>query len=335
MTGVKVGVIAVLAGVPLMIFVLIVGLVVIESADAGSQGGTGSAAGLLPGSVPGAYEQFITRAGTRCPEITAPLIAAQLEHESGFDPKAVSPVGAEGIAQFVPGTWRTWGKDYSGDGVADVWNAQDAIGSQADYMCGLVGMIKSWIDHGRVSGDLVRLALAGYNAGPGWVLQAHGMPPIPETASYVKIILAALSKFTAPGQQVGSAQVETAIAAAEAENHDRYVFGAAGPDAWDCSSLVQHAWQLAGVQLPRTTFEQVKSPLLKQVPWTDRRRGDLIYFHIEGGVLPDHVGLALNDHLMIHASHPHPNPEDDIVEADYTISYYRNADPIVMRVVTL
>jgi hypothetical protein len=36
---------------------------------------------------------------------------------------------------------------------------------------------------------------------------------------------------------------------------------------------------------------------------------------------------------MIHASHPHPDPEDDIVQADYTTSYYRNADPVVMRVI--
>lgn len=338
MSGAKVVGVIVLAGVPLMIFVIIFSLVLMLGVEgAGAAGGPdqGTGGSLLPGSVPDADEAIIIKAGSRCPEITAPLIAAQLQHESGFNPGAVSPTGARGIAQFTASTWQIWGRDYSGDRVADVWNPQDAIGSEADYLCGLVGMIKSWIGDGRVAGNVVELALAGYNAGPAWVLRAHGMPPIPETRSYVKIILAARNRFTAsPPQQPGGTRVEIAVAAAEAEDHDRYIFGAAGPDAWDCSSLVQHAWQAAGVALPRTTFEQVRSPLLERVPWNQRQRGDLIYFHIDGAALPDHVGLVLSDHVMIHASHPHPDPEDDIVHADYTVAYYLNADPIVMRVVT-
>ena len=333
MTGVKIGAVAAVVCAPAIILVIILGLILFSAADAQSPS-TGPGGGLLSGSVPGDYTPYITQAATRCPEITAPLIAAQLSHESSFNPRAVSPVGAEGIAQFMPTTWRIWGRDYSGDGVADIWNAQDAIGSQADYMCGLVDLIKTWINHGRVSGDVVPLALAAYNAGPAWVLDDGGMPPSQETHQYVSTILAATKQYATPDPATGSRPVETAIAAAEAQNHARYVFGADGPDAWDCSSLVQHAWQAAGVELPRTTFEQVASPLLQQVPWPDRRRGDLIYFHIDGGTLPDHVGMALNDHLMIHASHPHPNPEDDIVVADYTTSYYLNARPIVMRVIT-
>lgn len=333
MIGVKIGAAVAVVCAPVMIFVIILGLVLFQAAGVQSQP-DGQGGGLLTGSVPGDYAPYVSQAGTRCPEITPALIAAQLGHESSFNPRAVSQVGAEGIAQFMPTTWRIWGKDYSGDGVADIWNAQDAIGSQADYMCGLVSMIKAWINQGKVSGDVVQLALASYNAGPAWVLQDGGMPPDQETRLYVSTIIAATKQFNAPEQETGSKAVETAIAAAEAQDHARYVFGADGPNAWDCSSLVQHAWQAAGVQLPRTTFEQVKSPLLQQVPWQDRRRGDLIYFHIDGGALPDHVGMALSDHLMIHASHPHPNPEDDIVEADYTTSYYREADPIVMRVVT-
>jgi hypothetical protein len=232
----------------------------------------------------------------------------------------------------MPATWHSWGTDHSGDGVADVWNAADAIGSQADYLCRLVGMIRSWIAQGRVNGDVVSLALAGYNAGPGAVLMSHGVPAIPETRDYIKIILATRKRFAGAGPPPESGRLETAIAAAEAEDHDRYVFGADGPDAWDCSSLMRHAWHAAGVDLPRTTFQQVGSPLLRHVAWQDRRRGDLVYFHIEGGALPDHVGLILSDHLMIHASHPHPDPEDDIVRADYTTSYYRDAEPVVMRV---
>ena len=45
---------------------------------------------------------------------------AQLETESEFDAAVVSPVGAQGIAQFMPGTWPQWGRDENGDGVADL-----------------------------------------------------------------------------------------------------------------------------------------------------------------------------------------------------------------------
>ena len=328
----KTGALLVVAGPPVIILALIIGMITLVAVGDRSDASTGPGGLILPGSVPAAYERLVDRAGTRCPEIGAPLIAAQLQHESGFDPRATSPVGARGIAQFMPATWRIWGRDHSGDGVADVWNAEDAIGSQADYLCGLTDMITSWIRRGRVHGDLISLALAGYNAGPASVLQAHGIPPIPETRSYLKIILATRDRFSDDDRHSNDSRDAVAIAAAQAEDHDRYVFGAAGPDAWDCSSLVQHAWHVAGVDLPRTTFEQVSSPLLHRVSWQDRRRGDLIYFHIEGGALPDHVGLILSDRLMIHASHPHPDPEDDIVQADYTTSYYRNADPVVMRV---
>ena len=333
MIGAKIGVAVAVVCAPVMILVIILGSIMIGAVGRHSSSSEPSG-GLLAGSVPGTYAPYITEAGSRCPEISPALIAAQLDHESSFNPRALSPVGAEGIAQFLPTTWRIWGKDYSGDGVADIWNAHDAIGSQADYMCGLVAMIKGWINQGKVSGDVVQLALAGYNAGPAWVLDDHGMPASPETRRYVSSIMDAMKRYTAGEQEPGSKPIETAIAAAQAQDHARYIFGADGPDAWDCSSLMRHAWQAAGVELPRTTFEQVKSPLLRRVPWSERRRGDLIYFHIDGGALPDHVGMALSDHLMIHASHPHPNPEDDIVEADYTTSYYLRADPIVMRVVT-
>src|SRR5262249_14115069 len=50
-----------------------------------------------------------------CPEITAPLLAAQLEVESNWNPNAHNAgSGADGLAQFIPPTWTTWGRD--GDG---------------------------------------------------------------------------------------------------------------------------------------------------------------------------------------------------------------------------
>ena len=62
----------------------------------------------VPSFVPAAYRDSIARAASRW-NVSAALLAAQLYAESGFNPFAVSPAGARGIAQFMPGTARTYG----------------------------------------------------------------------------------------------------------------------------------------------------------------------------------------------------------------------------------
>jgi soluble lytic murein transglycosylase-like protein len=103
------------------------------------------------------------------------LLAAQLYAESGFNPFAHSPAGAEGIAQFMPGTAEAYGLDNPYDPVA-------AIDAQAHLMSDLLKQFD-----GKVA-----LALAAYNAGSGAVERAGGIPPIPETRAYVSKILAML-----------------------------------------------------------------------------------------------------------------------------------------------
>ena len=103
------------------------------------------------------------------------LLAAQLYAESGFNPFARSPAGAEGIAQFMPGTADAYGLDNPFDAVA-------AIDAQAHLMSDLL----------RQFGGKVALALAGYNAGAGAVQQYGGIPPYAETQAYVAKILGLL-----------------------------------------------------------------------------------------------------------------------------------------------
>jgi len=54
---------------------------------------------LKAGAVPAAYLEAVTKAGGMCPAVSGPLIAAQIETESGWNPTAVSPKGAEGLSQ--------------------------------------------------------------------------------------------------------------------------------------------------------------------------------------------------------------------------------------------
>nr|WP_236029069.1 lytic transglycosylase domain-containing protein [Bifidobacterium miconisargentati] len=147
-------------------------------------------------NVPAQYQSDVLRAGSLCSDITAPLIAAQIENESNWDPKAESGAGAQGISQFMPDTWASVGKDGDGDGVADVWNPHDAIYSQGLLMCDLVKQAKSYKDSGRLTGDPVDLALAAYNTGMGNALKAGGVPA-GEVARYVSHIKSLMNKYQA------------------------------------------------------------------------------------------------------------------------------------------
>jgi cell wall-associated NlpC family hydrolase len=100
------------------------------------------------------------------------LLAAVAATESGFDPAAVSPAGAQGLMQFMPATARSMG--------VDPWDAASAIDGAARYL-------RSGLDRF----GSTELALASYNAGPGAVARYGGIPPYRETQNYVRKVLAA------------------------------------------------------------------------------------------------------------------------------------------------
>lgn len=133
--------------------------------------------------VPAAYRPVIKDAAKRCKAVPAKVLAAQIASESNWDPRAVSPAGAQGMAQFMPEVWKQYGVDGDGDGVADVWNPVDAIYSAAELNCVNLDLVAE------VPGDEVRNVLAAYNAGFNQVLRYQGVPPFPETQAYVEKIL--------------------------------------------------------------------------------------------------------------------------------------------------
>ncbi|SCE51595.1 C40 family peptidase [Streptomyces sp. OspMP-M43] len=77
-----------------------------------------------------------------------------------------------------------------------------------------------------------------------------------------------------------------------------YVWGATGPNAFDCSGLTQAAWKAAGVSLPRTTYTQINAG--PRVPRSELAPGDLVFFY--SGI--SHVGLYIGGGQMIHAPRP-------------------------------
>ncbi|WP_052770442.1 C40 family peptidase [Streptomyces sp. CNQ-509] len=91
---------------------------------------------------------------------------------------------------------------------------------------------------------------------------------------------------------------EAAIAFAEAQVGEPYVWGATGPGTWDCTGLTQAAWRAAGVEIPRVTWDQVTAGT--SVPVDELRPGDLVFFFDD----ISHVGLYTGGGHMIHAPRP-------------------------------
>ena len=137
-------------------------------------GGDGAASGSgLPEFVPQRFREPLARAAARW-NVSAGLLAAQLMAESGFNPFAVSPAGARGIAQFMPGTAAAYG-------LRDPFDPQAAIRAQAQLMSDLLEQFGS-----------PALALAAYNAGPAPVAACDCVPAYPETQAYVARVLGLL-----------------------------------------------------------------------------------------------------------------------------------------------
>ena len=95
---------------------------------------------------------------------------------------------------------------------------------------------------------------------------------------------------------VVSGNAATAVAYAKAQLGKPYAWGATGPNAYDCSGLVMRAWQAAGVQLPRTTYQQVNTG--HHITRTQLRPGDLIFTNDNG-----HVQLYIGAGQVIEAPH--------------------------------
>ncbi|WP_250287856.1 C40 family peptidase [Streptomyces atroolivaceus] len=108
------------------------------------------------------------------------------------------------------------------------------------------------------------------------------------------------------------------LAFAAAQIGKPYVWGATGPSSYDCSGLTQAAWREAGVDLPRTTWDQVE--VGTRVATADLQPGDLVFFYDD----ISHVGIYKGDGMMIHAPKPGANVREESI---YYMPIYGSVRP--------
>lgn len=266
----------------------------------GGIGGAGSCAGeqqepseQAQGGIPRNYLQLYRGAGE---EYSVPWTVlagiGRVETNHGrLDAEGVTSgtnfAGAAGPMQFLLSTWEAYGVDGNGDGRKDVYDPEDAIPAAANYL-----------EASGAPADLYR-AIFAYNHAQWYVDMVLDWAS--RYANGGAVAVAANFGPACVEQALGEAPAGVAgevIEFARAQLGEPYVWGAEGPDAWDCSGLVMMAYREAGISIPRVTHDQIVFG--EKVPQGQEQPGDLVFFRYSDGYV-GHVGLVVGEGKMIHA----------------------------------
>lgn len=262
-----------------------------------SQAGAQPAAATDARAIPANYLDLYKKAGDRYGipwNVLAGIGKVETSHGTSKLPgvsKGENYAGAGGPMQFLQPTFDSFGVDGDKDGKKDRYDPDDAIPSAAAYLKhnGAPARMRTAIFQYNHSWDYVNLVLdwaKKYVGGDFKVVQSNGVEcqdnQLPANASEL---------------------VKRIIAFAMAQRGKRYIFGANGPDAWDCSSILQAAYRSVGLAIPRTTFEQW--PFGVKIKKGTEQPGDLVFFNSGPGTStdnPGHVGMVIGNGKMIVAS---------------------------------
>jgi hypothetical protein len=181
------------------------------------------------------------------------LLAGIGMEESGHGRNnTTSSAGALGLMQFMPATWASMGVDGNGDGRADIRNDADSIYSAANYLT------KSGVTKGPTG---VRAAIFTYNHADWYVgdvlyyAKAYGGGTVLGDPTNCHIQTGA-GNGNPNLPPLTNQRVKTVLTWAQSHVGDSYVFGAGGPNAWDCSSFTQAAYATINITMPRTAGAQ-------------------------------------------------------------------------------
>ncbi len=271
---------AVIVALPLLIILLVTASPAPPAAEAASATGlAGTPTAVARADIPADYLVWYMDAAQTCPGLPWSVLAGIGTVESGNGQSDAPGVrsghnfaGAEGPMQFEPATFTAYAT--GPDQPLSPYDPADAIYTAAAMLCtqGARG--------GSASG--IEQAVFAYNHA-GW---------------YVSEVMSWAEKYAAQG---GSTAVAAAIAFAKAQLGKPYQFGAAGPDAYDCSGLIYAAYAAAGIHIARTTYQwQQDGPA---IPLSQIQPGDLLFSAGSDGTQanPGHVVMYLGGGHVIQA----------------------------------
>lgn len=136
---------------------------------------------------------------------------------------------------------------------------------------------------------------------------AIGMAGVTAAVAATSLISAAPASAATPGS--------VALQVAASKSGDPYEYGAAGPDAFDCSGLVQYSFRAAGVSLPRSAQDQYNATT--HISQASKVPGDIIFFYDSSGAIY-HDGIYAGNNAIWVA----PKPGDDVqLETIWTSAY--------------
>jgi cell wall-associated NlpC family hydrolase len=284
---------------------LIIVLVTASPAPPAAPAGLASApAALAATGIPPAWLMWYTAAAGTCPGLPWPVLAGigEVESDHGRSPlpgvrSGRNSRGAEGPMQFEPATFSAYAT--GPDRPLSPYDPADAIYAAAAALCaqGARGGSPSGIEK----------AVFAYN----------------HARWYVTEVMSWAARYA--GQSASTA-VATAIAFAKAQLGKPYQWGAAGPDAYDCSGLVYAAYAAAGVRIARTTYQwRQDGPV---VPLSQIQPGDLLFSAGSDGTRadPGHVVMYLGGGQVIQAPQTGQDVQIDPLDLATVVVATRPAD---------
>ncbi|HTJ72609.1 MAG TPA: bifunctional lytic transglycosylase/C40 family peptidase [Actinospica sp.] len=279
------------AGAALLLVVILIGG---AAAGVASILGLGSGSGSAPSAaatadIPAAYLALDMRAAATCPGLSWAVLAGIGKVESDFGRAAdqVSSAGAVGPMQFLPATFAEYSQPIPPGGAdpPTPWDPVDAVYAAARMLCA----------NGAKNGADIPAAIFAYN---------HSDDYVSEVLSYAAQYSSAAAEAGNPASGSDSATVQTAIAYAKAQIGVPYEWAGDGPahgQGFDCSGLVQAAFEAAGVTLPRVAQDQYTAT--KNNPTGGHiEPGDLVFYGTSVNDIT-HVGIYLGNNVMVDAPH--------------------------------
>jgi cell wall-associated NlpC family hydrolase len=294
---------AVVVAVPLALLFLVSTAATSSTASADLAGGPSA---LALADIPPSYLVLYLDAEQTCPGLPWGVLAGigTVESDSGrSDAPGVHSganfAGAEGPMQFEPSTFAEYAVDADPSVPLSVYDPADAIYTAAAMLC-------------------ANGAASGTPAGISQAIFAYN-----HSQTYVTSVLAWAARYTTPAPGGAAA---TAIAFALAQLGKPYQWGAAGPNAYDCSGLVYAAYAAAGIAIARTTFQwYLDGP---QVPLNQIEPGDLLFSAGSDGTNadPGHVVMYLGGGQIIQAPQTGQDVQIDPLDLTGVVVATRPAD---------